>query len=88
MAFSQKSIRACPLPFAGSVLTPELPQERWGIVSNVVLPIGFDRRDDVGLPDRFDVYYGMADNRIGVARRDVPKQLPSGAPADAPEAKV
>ena len=28
------------------------------------------------LPDRFDVYYGMADSRIGVARLDVPDFLP------------
>ncbi|MGZ8479405.1 MAG: glycosidase, partial [Candidatus Binatia bacterium] len=49
---------------------------------------GIDRRDDLGLPDRFDVYYGMADNRIGVARLDMPEQLPPGAPADPPEAKV
>ena len=32
--------------------------------------------DDLGLPDRFDVYYGMADDRIGVARMDVPESLP------------
>jgi predicted GH43/DUF377 family glycosyl hydrolase len=70
------------------VLMPELPQERWGTVANVVFPTGIDRRDDLGLPDRFDVYYGMADNRIGVARLDMPEQLPPGAPADAPEAKV
>ena len=50
------------------VLVPELPQERLGIVTNVVFPTGIDRRDDLGSPDRFDVYYGMADNRIGVAR--------------------
>ena len=31
---------------------------------------------------RFDVYYGMADYRIGVARLIVPDPLPSGAPAD------
>ncbi|MGZ8466688.1 MAG: glycosidase, partial [Candidatus Binatia bacterium] len=60
----------------------------WGTVSNVVFPTGIDRRDDLGLPDRFDVYYGMADNRIGVARLDMPEQLPPGAPADPPEAKV
>ncbi len=64
------------------VLTPELPQERRGIVTNVVFPTGIDRRDDLGLPDRFDIYYGMADNRIGVARLDVPERLPPGAPAD------
>ena len=70
------------------VLTPELPQERIGTVANVVFPTGIDRRDDLGLPDRFDVYYGMADNRIGVARLDVPEFLPPGGVADPPEAKV
>ena len=64
------------------VLTPLLPQEQRGVVSNVVFPTGIDQRLDLGLPDRIDVYYGMADNRIGVARLDVPERLPSGAPAD------
>lgn len=64
------------------VLTPDARDERTGIVANVVFPSGIDRRDDLGLPDRFDVYYGMADCRIGVARLDVPEHLPSGgAPA-------
>ncbi len=70
------------------VLTPELPQERRGIVANVVFPTGIDRRDDLGSPDCFDVYYGMADNRIGVARLDVPEHLPPDALVDPPEAKV
>ena len=70
------------------VLTPELPQERRGIVSNVVFPTGIDRRDDLRSPDRFDVYYGMADKRIGVARLEVPERLPPGILADPPEAKV
>jgi beta-1,2-mannobiose phosphorylase / 1,2-beta-oligomannan phosphorylase len=52
---------------AEPVLTPMLPMERCGTVADVVFPTGIDRRDDLGLPDRFDVYYGMADNRIGVA---------------------
>jgi hypothetical protein len=60
------------------VLTPTLPQERDGTVDNVVFPTGIDRRDDLGTPDRFDVYYGMADNRIGVARLDLPEQIPAG----------
>jgi predicted GH43/DUF377 family glycosyl hydrolase len=64
------------------VLTPLLPQERHGTVPNVVFPTGIDRRDDLGMPDRIDVYYGMADNRIGVARLDVPEHLPPGARAD------
>lgn len=59
------------------VLIPELSQERQGIVGNVVFPTGIDRRDDIGSPDRYDVYYGMADDRIGVARLDVPEHLPS-----------
>jgi predicted GH43/DUF377 family glycosyl hydrolase len=58
------------------VLTPTLPQERSGTVADVVFPTGIDRRDDLGSPDRFDVYYGMADDRIGVARLDVPDVLP------------
>jgi beta-1,2-mannobiose phosphorylase / 1,2-beta-oligomannan phosphorylase len=58
------------------VLTADSPQERNGVVANVVFPTGIDRRDDLGLPDRFDVYYGMADDRIGVARLDVPESLP------------
>jgi len=48
------------------VLTPELPQEHRGTVANVVFPTGIDRRDDLGSPERFDIYYGMADYRIGV----------------------
>lgn len=64
------------------VLTPELPQERLGTVANVVFPTAIDRRNDLGLPDRVDVYYGMADYRIGVARLDVPECLPQEALAD------
>jgi len=69
------------------VLTPELPQERIGTVANVVFPTAIDRRDDLGLSDRFDVYYGMADNRIGVARLDVPESLPPGRLADPARAR-
>jgi predicted GH43/DUF377 family glycosyl hydrolase len=70
------------------VLTPVLPQERHGVVSNVVFPTGIDRRDDLGSPDRFDVYYGMADNRIGVARLDLLDHLPPEGVADPPKGKV
>jgi predicted GH43/DUF377 family glycosyl hydrolase len=73
---------------AEPVLTPELPQERRGAVANVVFPTGIDRRDDLGSPERFDIYYGMADYRIGVARLDVPDVLPPGGVAHAPDAKV
>lgn len=73
---------------AEPVLTPEMPRERHGTISNVVFPTGIDRRDDLGLPDRFDVYYGMADYRIGVARLDIPDSLPLQGVADPPAAKV
>jgi predicted GH43/DUF377 family glycosyl hydrolase len=73
---------------AEPVLAPVLPQERGGIVANVVFPTGIDRRDDLGKPDRFDVYYGMADNRIGVARFDLPDVLPPQGVADPPQGKV
>ena len=69
------------------VLTPELPQERVGTIADVVFPTAIDRRDDLGMPDRFDVYYGMADDRIGVARLDVPEFLPPEAVADRPVPK-
>ena len=49
-------------------LTPDGPLEMTGVVEDVVFPTGIDRRDDIGAPDRFDVYYGMADSRSGVAR--------------------
>jgi predicted GH43/DUF377 family glycosyl hydrolase len=70
------------------VLSPTLPLERDGTVANVVFPTGIDRRDDIGSPDRFDVCYGMADNRIGVARLDVPDVLPEGGLADPQEGEA
>lgn len=73
---------------AEPVLAPVLPHERHGTVANVVFPTGIDRRDDLGSPDRFDVYYGMADNRIGVARLELPEFLPPGRVADPPGTKV
>lgn len=46
------------------VLSPEADEEKEGIVPNVVFPTGIDVRDG----RRADVYYGMADSCIGVAR--------------------
>ena len=70
------------------ILSPELPYERRGTIANVVFPTGIDRRDDLGQPDRFDIYYGMADDRIGAARLDIPQVLPPAAVADLPTARV
>lgn len=52
-----------PLP----VLQPETPDELSGTVNNVVFPTAFDPRPDLG-PRVFDMYYGMADYKIGLAR--------------------
>lgn len=62
---------------AEPLLTPTMPQELSGTVADVVFPTGIDRRDDLGTPNRLDVYYGMADSSIGVARLDVPSALPA-----------
>jgi predicted GH43/DUF377 family glycosyl hydrolase len=48
-------------------LGPETPEERIGIVNDVVFPTGIDVRDE----GRYDVYYGAADARIARARFDV-----------------
>lgn len=42
----------------------------------------------LGPPDRFDVNYGMADNRISVVRLDVPDVQSPEAIAYPPKAKV
>jgi predicted GH43/DUF377 family glycosyl hydrolase len=47
-----------------SILEPTTAMERVGVVPNVVFPTGVDLRGNGEL----DVYYGMADTRIGVAR--------------------
>jgi predicted GH43/DUF377 family glycosyl hydrolase len=53
------------------ILAPETDEERAGIVPNVVFPTGIDVREN----RRVDIYYGMADAAIGVARLDLPAQL-------------
>jgi predicted GH43/DUF377 family glycosyl hydrolase len=56
-----------------------LPDERVGTIANVVFPTGIDRRDDLGPPERFDVW-------IGVARLEVPDLLPPAGAPGSPEA--
>ena len=46
-----------------SLLAPAVPEECAGVVPRVIFPTGLDARSDGTL----DVYYGMADSRIGVA---------------------
>ncbi len=86
MVLSKEHPQAILYRSPAPVLRPESPEELRGTISNVVFPTGIDRRDDLGQPDRFDIYYGMADSRIGVASLVIPKVLPIGAPADAQQA--
>jgi predicted GH43/DUF377 family glycosyl hydrolase len=57
------------------VLEPETGEETAGVVPNVVFPTGVDDRGD----GRVDVYYGMADIRVGAACLHVPAALPAGS---------
>ena len=56
-------------------LAPQEDAECSGIVSTVVFPTGLDSRPDLG-PRLVDVYYGMADYRIGAARLQLPERIP------------
>ena len=53
------------------ILEPEAEEERAGTVPNIVFPTGVDPREN----GRVDIYYGMADAAIGVARLDLPLQI-------------
>jgi predicted GH43/DUF377 family glycosyl hydrolase len=88
MVLSKEHPREILYRSADPILTPTLAAERSGTVANVVFPTGIDRRDDLGLPNRFDVYYGMADDCIGVARLDLPHSLPSGRAHAQPAGRV
>jgi predicted GH43/DUF377 family glycosyl hydrolase len=66
MVLSKAHPRAICYRSRHPILTPDVPLERRGIVANVVFPTGIDRRDDLGASDRFDIYYGMADDRMGL----------------------
>jgi beta-1,2-mannobiose phosphorylase / 1,2-beta-oligomannan phosphorylase len=66
------------------VLVPQPSDEARGTASNVVFPTGIDRRSDIGQPHRYDVYYGVDDFRIGVARMDVPESLDRQPTMDPP----
>lgn len=53
------------------ILAPDQPDEQTGVVDNVVFPTAIDDRGN----GRVDVYYGMADARIGVAKLRVPATI-------------
>ena len=60
---------------AHSSLEPRAVAERVGVVPRVVFPTGLDTHPD----GTVDVYYGMADSRIGVARASLADLLGSAA---------
>jgi predicted GH43/DUF377 family glycosyl hydrolase len=81
MVFSKEHPLVIRYRSADPVSTPSLPQKQHGTIANVIFPTGTDRRGDLGVPDRYDVYYGMADARIGVVRFDFSDTLhPRAAP--------
>jgi predicted GH43/DUF377 family glycosyl hydrolase len=84
MVLSEKQPSFIRYRGAEPILVPSSEKERHGIVDNVVFPTAIDRRDDIGQPDRLDVYYGMADRSIGVARLTVPAKLQLRSIADPP----
>ena len=84
MVLSEKQPHFIRYRAADPVLAPAVAEERRGTVDNVVFPTAIDRRDDLGTPDRLDIYYGMADSRIGAARLMMPENLPLRPIADPP----
>jgi predicted GH43/DUF377 family glycosyl hydrolase len=54
-----------------SLLAPRVRAEHSGVTPHVVFPTGWDVRS----PTTIDLYYGMADSRIGVARTCLPQLL-------------
>jgi predicted GH43/DUF377 family glycosyl hydrolase len=69
--YPQELIYRSPEP----VLVPVPTQQRRGTFANVVFPTGIDQRTDIDQPHRYDVYFGVDDFRIGVARLDVPASI-------------
>jgi predicted GH43/DUF377 family glycosyl hydrolase len=76
MILSEKEPQKILYRSAGPILVPELPDETVGTIADVVFPTGADRRNDIGQPERIDIYYGMADDRIGAAKMTIPAHLP------------
>jgi beta-1,2-mannobiose phosphorylase / 1,2-beta-oligomannan phosphorylase len=72
LVLDRRDVRRVLYRSPSPILTPETDEELRGIVPNVVFPTGIDDRGH----GRIDVYYGMADQRIGVARLQIPAALP------------
>jgi predicted GH43/DUF377 family glycosyl hydrolase len=57
------------------LLEPEHSAEQEGMMPHVIVPTGIDPRSEPDDPEGCDVYYGMANTRIGVARLHIPAVL-------------
>lgn len=55
------------------ILVSELQEETSAVVDNVVFPTGIDKRSE----DVYDIYYGVADKHLGVARLHLPAAVDS-----------
>lgn len=60
------------------IFVPETRQELTGIVNNVVFPTGLDPQPALG-GRSYDVYYGMADYRIGCVRMELGESVVEAA---------
>lgn len=71
LVLDQRDPRAIRYRSSTPILRPETAEERRGTVADVVFPTGADPRG--GVPPQIDIYYGMADARIGAARLLMPQ---------------
>jgi hypothetical protein len=67
---------------------PLLPQDRDAIVANSLLITASSGATIIDPPDRLDIYYGIADKGIGVARLDLPELSTPGELAAPPGSEV
>jgi beta-1,2-mannobiose phosphorylase / 1,2-beta-oligomannan phosphorylase len=56
------------------ILSPETSEELHGVVNNVVFPTAIDVRADIAART-YDIYYGMADARIGLVRLGIAARM-------------
>jgi beta-1,2-mannobiose phosphorylase / 1,2-beta-oligomannan phosphorylase len=71
MLFRRENDRFLRYRSTTPILIPEAEEETTGVVDNVVFPTGIDKRAE----DLYDIYYGMADKYIGVARLQLPEKV-------------
>jgi predicted GH43/DUF377 family glycosyl hydrolase len=58
------------------ILSPETSEELHGVMNNVVFPTAIDVRTDIAART-YDIYYGMADSRIGRVQLSIAASMPA-----------